>query len=400
MSFLADRMKLIKPSPTLAVAQKAAELKAQGRDVIDLGVGEPDFPTPSHIIEEAYAAMKRGETKYTTVSGTVALKKAIINKFKRENNLEYTAEEIIVSVGAKHVLFQTFFASLNPGDEVIIPAPYWVSYPDMVSFAEGTSVVVNCPDSQDFKILPSQLEAAITAKTKWLILNSPSNPTGMAYTREELKALGEVLKKHPHVYVMSDDIYEHLLFDGREFATLAEVVPELKSRTMTVNGTSKAYSMTGWRIGYAAGPKDLIKAMTTLQSQSTSNTCSIAQAATIAALEGDHSFLPERKSAFELRRNRALEIFASCPDLKCVKPQGAFYLFPNCAGVIGKKTPQGQVLNSDVDYVTYLLEEAGVAVVPGTAFGLAPYLRLSTATDMKTLEEACHRIVGATEKLS
>lgn len=399
MSLLADRMKLIKPSPTLAVAQKAAELKAQGRDVIDLGVGEPDFPTPAHIIEEAYSAMKRGETRYTAVGGTVALKKAIINKFKRENNLEYAADEIIVSVGAKHVLFQAFFASLNPGDEMIIPAPYWVSYPDMVSFAEGVPVAVDCPDSQDFKILPHQLESAITPKTKWLILNSPSNPTGMAYSREELKALGEVLKKHSHVYIMSDDIYEHLLFDGREFATIAEVVPELKSRTVTVNGMSKAYSMTGWRIGYAAGPKELIKAMTTLQSQSTSNACSIAQAGAVMALEGDHSFIPERKSAFEARRNRALKILTSCPELNCVKPQGAFYLFPNCSGVIGKKTPEGQVLNSDVDYVTYLLEEAGVAVVPGSAFGLSPYMRLSTATDMKTLEDACHRIVSATKKL-
>lgn len=400
MSLLSSRMNLIKPSPTLAVAQKAAELKAQGRDVIDLGVGEPDFPTPSHVIDEATAAMKRGETKYTAVGGTVALKKAIINKFKRENNLEYAADEIIVSVGAKHVLFQAFFASLNSGDEVIIPAPYWVSYPDMVAFAEGTPVFVNCPDVQDFKMTPAQLEAAITPKTKWVILNSPSNPTGMAYSKEELSALGEVLKKHPHVYIMSDDIYEHLLFDGRSFATIAEVVPELKSRTLTINGMSKAYSMTGWRIGYAGGPKELIKAMTTLQSQSTSNPSSISQAGAVVALEGPQDFLPERVAAFQERRDRALDILNQCTDLKCVRPEGAFYLFPNCAGVLGKKTPQGQVLQSDMDYVSYLLEEAGVAVVPGTAFGLAPYMRLSTATDLKTLEEAATRIVSATQRLS
>ncbi|MEB3702297.1 Pyridoxal phosphate-dependent aminotransferase [Candidatus Bealeia paramacronuclearis] len=399
MSLLAKRMQLIKPSPTLAVTQKAAELRAEGKDVIDLGVGEPDFPTPLHIIEEAYAAMKRGETRYTAVSGTVNLRKAICEKFRRENNLDYTPDEVIVSAGAKHVLFEAFFASLNPGDEVIIPAPYWVSYPDMVSFAEGHPVFVKCDDSQDFKITPLQLDKVITPKTKWLILNSPSNPTGMAYSKEELAALGEVLKKHPHVYIMSDDIYEHLLFEGRAFATIAQVVPELKLRTLTVNGTSKAYSMTGWRIGYAAGPKDIIKAMTTLQSQSTSNACSIAQAATIAALAGPTDFIAERTKAFQERRDRALEIFSTCPDLKCIKPQGAFYLFPNCAGVIGKKTPQGQIISTDMDYANYLLEEAGVAVVPGTAFGLSPYFRLSTATALNVLENACTRIVAATGRL-
>ena len=400
MSLLATRMQLIEPSPTLAVTQKAAELRAQGKDVIDLGVGEPDFPTPPHVIEEAAAAMKRGETKYTAVPGTVALRKAISEKFQRENGLEYAPDEIIVSVGAKHVLFQAFFASLNPGDEVIIPAPYWVSYPDMVSFAEGTPVFVPCDDAQDFKIQPHQLEKAITPHTKWLVLNSPSNPTGMAYTKDELAALGEVLKKHPHVFIISDDIYEHLLFDGREFATIAQVVPELKSRTLTVNGMSKAYSMTGWRIGYGAGPKELIKAMATLQSQSTSNACSLAQAASIAALSGDSTFIAERAKAFAARRDRALEMLSASSDLKCIKPQGAFYLFPKCEGVIGKKTPDGQVIDSDIDYANYLLEDAGVAVVPGTAFGLAPYFRLSTATSLETLEKACERIISSTKKLS
>ena len=400
MSLLATRMQLIKPSPTLAVTQKAAELRAQGKDVIDLGVGEPDFPTPPHVIEEASAAMKRGETKYTAVPGTVALRKAISEKFQRENGLEYAPDEIIVSVGAKHVLFQAFFASLNPEDEVIIPAPYWFSYQDMVSFAEGKPLFVACDDTQDFKIQPHQLEKAITPHTKWLVLNSPSNPTGMAYTKEELAALGEVLKRHPHIFIVSDDIYEHLLFDGRVFATIAQVVPELKSRTLTVNGMSKAYSMTGWRIGYGAGPKELIKAMATLQSQSTSNACSLAQAASVAALSGDSTFIAERTKAFAARRDRALEMLSASSDLKCIKPQGAFYLFPKCEGVIGKKKPGGQVIGSDIDYANYLLEDAGVAVVPGTAFGLAPYFRLSTATSLETLEKACERIVSSTKKLS
>ncbi len=392
---LADRLGRIKPSPTLAVAAKAKALKAAGRDILDLGLGEPDFDTPDFIKDAAMAAMKAGQTKYTVVDGTPELKKAIIAKFKRENNLDYTVEQISVGNGGKQILFNAILASVNPGDEVIIPAPYWVSYPDMVQFAEGTPVFVQCAEDAGFKMKPEQLEMAITAKTKWVILNSPSNPTGAAYTKAEMKALTDVLVKHPHVYVMTDDIYEHLVYDGFEFMTPAAIEPALYERTLTVNGVSKAYSMTGWRIGYAAGPKELIKAMALLQSQSTSNPSSISQAAAVAALNGDQSFLNGWRKAYTERRDLVVGKLNQVPGLSCPKPEGAFYVYASCAGCIGKETPDGKIINTDEDFVTYLLESEGVACVHGSAFGLSPYFRISYATSTKTLEDSCARIARA-----
>lgn len=399
MLVLADRLGRIKPSPTLAVAAKAKALKAAGRDILDLGLGEPDFDTPDFIKDAAVAAMKAGQTKYTVVDGTPELKKAIIAKFKRENNLDYTPEQISVGNGGKQVLFNALLASVNPGDEVIIPAPYWVSYPDMVLFAEGTPVFVACAEADGFKMKPEQLEKAITAKTKWVILNSPSNPTGAAYTKAEMKALTDILVKHPHVYVMTDDIYEHLVYDGFEFITPAALEPSLYERTLTVNGVSKAYSMTGWRIGYAAGPKELIKAMALLQSQSTSNPSSISQAAAVAALNGDQSFLNGWRKAYTERRDLVVSRLNQVPGLSCPKPEGAFYVYASCAGCIGGETPDGKVINTDEDFVTYLLESEGVACVHGSAFGLSPYFRISYATSTKTLEDACTRIARACSAL-
>lgn len=395
MAFIADRLSRIKPSPTIAVTTKAAELKAAGVDVIGLGAGEPDFDTPDNIKDAAKAALDAGKTKYTPVAGTPELRKAIVAKFKRENDLEYTIDEITVGCGGKQTLFNALFATLNPGDEVIIPAPYWVSYPDMTLMAEGVPVVVECQEENDFKITASELEAAITPKTKWVVLNSPSNPTGAAYSRAELRAIADVLLKHENVWVMSDDMYEHLVYDGFEFTTIAQVEPKLKSRTLTCNGVSKSYAMTGWRLGYAAGPVELIKAINKVQSQSSTHTSSISQAASVEALNGPQDFLKERAAVFKERRDLVVKAMNECEGLTCKMPEGAFYVYPSCAGTIGKKTPDGKVIETDTDFVTYLLESEGVAAVQGSAFGLAPYFRISYATSTEALTEACARIKRA-----
>jgi aspartate aminotransferase len=399
MSFLAARLDNIKPSPTIAVTQKARELKAAGRDVIGLGAGEPDFDTPDNIKEAAMDAIRRGETKYTDVDGTPALKQAICAKFRRENGLDYKPEQISVGTGGKQVLFNAIVATVNPGDEVIIPAPYWVSYPDIVLLAEGTPVCVPCSQNNQFKLLPEDLEAAITPKTKWLILNSPSNPTGAGYSRAELRALADVLLEHPQVWVLTDDMYEHLVYDGFEFSTIAQVEPRLYERTLTMNGVSKAYCMTGWRIGYGGGPVPLIKAMAKLQSQSTTNPSSISQAAAVAALNGPQDFIPEHNRQFKARRDLVVEMLNQAPGLHCHRPEGAFYVYPSCAGVIGKTTPQGKAIRTDEDFVTYLLEAEGVAAVHGAAFGLSPFFRISYATATETLKEACMRIQRACKAL-
>ena len=395
MSILAKRLNVIKPSPTIAVTTKAAELKAAGRDIIGLGAGEPDFDTPEFIKDAATIAMKKGDTKYTAVDGTPALKDAIVGKFKRENGLNYKRENITVGTGGKQVLYNALMASVNPGDEVIIPAPYWVSYPDMTLLAEGTPVFVKCPESNRFKLKAEDLEKAITPQTKWLILNSPSNPTGAAYTRAEMKALTDVLLKHPHVWIMTDDIYEHLTYDGFEFTTVAQVEPKLIDRTLTVNGVSKAYAMTGWRIGYAAGPKELIKAIAVIQSQSTSNPSSISQAAAVAALNGDQSFLTGWIDIYQKRRDLVVGMLNKAEGITCPTPEGAFYVYASCAGCIGKETPDGKIIGNDTDFVSYLLESVGVACVQGEAFGLSPYFRISYATSDKALEDACGRIQKA-----
>ena len=367
--------------------------------MFSLGAGEPDFDTPDNIKYAAIKAIVAGDTKYTPVDGTPALKKAIIAKFKRENGLDYALDQINVGVGGKQVLYNALMATLNPGDEVIIPAPYWVSYPDMVELAEGTPVPVVGPADKGFKLQPADLEAAITPKTKWLILNSPSNPSGAAYTRAELKALTDVLMRHPHVWVMSDDMYEHLVYDGFEFTTPAQVEPGLYNRTLTVNGVSKSYAMTGWRIGYAGGPKELIKAMAMVQSQSTSNPTSISQAAAVEALNGQQGFIKERGEIFRQRRDLVVAMLNEAPGLYCHKPEGAFYVYPSCAGTIGKTTPDGKVIKSDDDFVTYILEAEGVAAVQGSAFGLSPFFRISYATSTEILTEACARIKKACEAL-
>lgn len=392
MSFLADRLSRIKPSPTIAVTSKARALKAAGRDVIGLGAGEPDFDTPENIRAAGIRAIEGGQTRYTDVDGTPELKKAICAKFLRENGLTYTPDQVTVGVGGKQVLYNALMATLNAGDEVIIPAPYWVSYPDMVLLAEGTPVSVACPAENGFKLLPADLEAAITPKTKWLILNSPSNPTGAAYTADELKALGAVLLRHAHVYIMTDDMYEHLVYDDFKFTTIAQVVPELYDRTLTVNGVSKSYSMTGWRIGYAAGPKALIKAMGVIQSQSTSNPTSISQAAAVEALNGPQDFIKERAAVFQKRRDLVVSMLNQASGLHCPNPEGAFYVYPSCAGTIGKTAPTGKVIETDEDFASELLEAEGVAVVHGAAFGLSPFFRISYATSTDVLEEACTRI--------
>ncbi|MDX2102365.1 MAG: pyridoxal phosphate-dependent aminotransferase [Alphaproteobacteria bacterium] len=392
MAFLADRLDRIQPSPTIAVTSKARALKAAGRDVIGLGAGEPDFDTPAHICAAAKAAIDAGDTRYTDVDGTPALKDAIIQKFQRENGLTYTRDQITVGTGGKQVLYNALMATLNPGDEVIIPAPYWVSYPDMVNLAEGTPVTVACGANAGFKLTAEALAQAITPKTKWLILNSPSNPTGAGYTEAELRALADVLLQHPQVWVMTDDMYEHLAYDDWRFKTIAQVEPRLFDRTLTCNGVSKAYSMTGWRIGYAGGPASLIKAIAKLQSQSTSNPSSVSQAAAVAALTGDLSFLGERNTIFQQRRDVVVAMLNEAKGLHCLVPNGAFYVYPSCAGVIGKRTPAGKVIATDSDFVTELLEAEGVAAVQGTAFGLSPYFRISYATSTDALTEACTRI--------
>ncbi len=399
MAFLADRLDRIKPSPTIAVTMKARELKAQGRDVIGLGAGEPDFDTPENIKQAAIKAINSGDTKYTNVDGTDALKKAIIAKFKRENNLDYKIDQITVGTGGKQVLYNALVATVNPGDEVIIPAPYWVSYPDIVHLAEGTPVFVECGQNHQFKLQPEMLEAAITPKTKWLILNSPSNPTGAAYTAKELRAIADVLLKHPHVWVLTDDMYEHLVYDNFKFATIAEVEPKLYDRTLTMNGVSKSYCMTGWRIGYAGGPANLIKAIAKIQSQSTSNPSSVSQAAAVEALNGPQDFIAKHNVSFKERRDMVVEMLNKAPGLHCHKPEGAFYVYPSCAGVVGKMTPEGKRIATDDDFVTYLLEAEGVAAVQGSAFGLSPHFRISYATSTEALKEACSRIIRACEKL-
>ncbi|MCW5752619.1 MAG: pyridoxal phosphate-dependent aminotransferase, partial [Alphaproteobacteria bacterium] len=382
----------IKPSPTIAVTTKAAELKAAGRDVIGLGAGEPDFDTPENIKAAGKAAIDRGDTKYTAVDGTPALKKAICGKFKRENGLDYEPGQITVSSGGKQVIFNALLATLDPGDEVIIPTPYWVSYPDIVLFAGGRPVFVETRAEQGFKMQPEQLERAITPRTKWLIMNSPSNPTGAAYNSTEMKRLTDVLVRHPHVWILTDDMYEHLVYDNFVFVTPAQIEPRLYERTLTMNGVSKAYSMTGWRIGYAGGPKELIKAMGMLQSQSTSNPCSISQAASVEALNGPQDFIRERAAAFQKRRDLVVAMLNRAPGIHCPKPEGAFYVYPSCAGTIGKTAPSGKVIGNDLDFVNELLEAEGVAVVHGEAFGLSPHFRISYATSTEALTQACTRI--------
>lgn len=399
MQLLGHLLHAVKPSPTLAITRQAAELRRRGVDVISLSAGEPDFPTPDHINAAAKAAIDAGQTRYTDVDGTPELKAAIVRKFQRENGVTYDTSEISVGTGGKQVLINALLATLNPGDEVIIPAPYWVSYPDMVRLAGGTPVEVSCPAVQHFKITAAQLQKAITARTKWVILNSPSNPTGAGYSATELKELGAVLLGHPQVYVLTDDMYEHLSYDGWVFSTMASQVPALRDRVLTVNGVSKAYSMTGWRIGYAGGPKDLIAAMATIQSQTTSNPCAISQAAAVAALDGPIDFLAERNEVFRERRDLCLDAFNDTPGLMCRRPEGAFYLFPSCAGLIGRKTPAGVELTNDVEVSRYLLEAARVAVVPGSAFGLEGYFRISFATSTAVLEHACSRIRQACDQL-
>ncbi|MBU6206173.1 MAG: pyridoxal phosphate-dependent aminotransferase [Alphaproteobacteria bacterium] len=385
----------IQPSATLAMTSRVLELKAKGVDVIGLSAGEPDFDTPDFVKEAAIEAIRNGQTKYTNVDGTAELKAAIAAKFKRDNGLDYAPAQISVNVGGKHTLFNALVATVNPGDEVIIPAPYWVSYPDIVNFAGGTPVIVKASAAQNYKISAEQLEAAITPRTKWLLLNSPSNPTGGAYTEAELNALGEVLRRHPHVWVMADDMYEHIVYDGFTFTTIAQVCPDLYERVLTVNGCSKAYSMTGWRIGFAGGPAWLIKAMAKLQSQSTSNPCSIAQAAATAALNGDQSFLVERNAAFKSRRDLVISMLNQVNGMHCPTPEGAFYVYPDVSGLIGKTTPDGKVITNDAALIDYFLDSAQVAAVHGGAFGLEPAFRISYATSEVILTEACTRIQRA-----
>jgi aspartate aminotransferase len=392
MGFLSDALSRIKPSATIVITQKARDLKAQGRDVISLSVGEPDFDTPDNIKEAAMAAIRRGETKYTPVSGIVPLREAIARKFKRENGLDYRPSQTIVGTGGKQVIYNALLATLNPGDEVIVPTPYWVSYPEMVGLCGGTAVFVDTTMEHNFKLQAEPLERAITPKTKWIILNSPSNPSGAAYSREEMKAITDVLMRHPHVWVLTDDMYEHLTYGDFEFVTPAQVEPGLYDRTLTMNGVSKAYAMTGWRIGYAAGPEQLIKAMDFVQGQQTSGACSIAQWAAVEALEGPQDHLPRFKKAFEERRDLVVSMLNQSKYIKCPMPEGAFYVYPSCAEAMGKTTPSGKVLRTDEDFVSELLEAEGVAAVHGSAFGLGPNFRISYATSNAALEDACNRI--------
>jgi aspartate aminotransferase len=392
VSILAKRLSVVKPSPTIAITTKAAELKAAGKDVIGLSAGEPDFDTPDHIKAAAKDAIDRGETKYTPSQGTPALRKAIVDKFKRENNLTYTTDQVTIGVGGKQVIFNAFFASVQEGDEVIVPAPYWVSYPDIVLMCGGTPVFVPCGENHGFKLDAESLDKAITPKTKWVVLNSPSNPTGAAYTAADLKKLADVLLRHPHVWVMTDDMYEHLTYDGFKFATICEVEPKLMDRTLTMNGVSKAYSMTGWRMGYACGPVSLIKAMNMVQSQSATHPTSFVQTGTVAALNGPLGFLADRNKVFKERRDLVVKMLNDAAGITCLTPEGAFYVYPSCAGTIGKTTAKGKVIKTDDDFVTLLLEDEGVAAVPGSAFGLSPYFRISYATKTELLTDACTRI--------
>jgi aspartate aminotransferase len=392
MAFLADALSRIKPSATIAVTQMARELKAQGKDVISLSVGEPDFDTPQNIKDAAVAAIARGETKYTPVAGIPELRKAIADKFKRENGLDYKPEQVIVGTGGKQILFNAFMATINPGDEVVIPAPFWVSYPEMIALCGGTPVFVETTIENNFKLTAEQLDKAITPKTKWFMFNSPSNPSGAAYSKEELKALTDVLLKHPHVWVLTDDMYEHLVFGDFVYYTPAQVEPALYDRTLTMNGVSKAYAMTGWRIGYAAGPLPLIKAMDMIQGQQTSGACSVAQWAAVEALNGPQDFITESKKAFEERRDLVVSMLNQASGIVCPKPEGAFYVYPSCAALIGKTAPSGKVIETDEDFVMELLATEGVATVHGSSFGLGPNFRVSYATSNAKLEEACSRI--------
>ena len=391
MSIVSNNLKRIKPSPTLAVNQKARELKAAGKDVISLGAGEPDFDTPDNIKQAAIRAINEGDTKYTAVDGTPVLKDAIIKKFKRENNLEYQADQITVGAGGKHVIYNAMVATLNEGDEVVIPAPYWVSYPDIVLLAGGTPIILECNEKQGFKINASELEKYITKKTKWIILNSPSNPTGACYSESDIREIAKVLIKHPHVYILSDDIYEHVAYEGFKFFTIAQIT-ELKERVLTMNGVSKAYSMTGWRIGYAAGPKEIIKAIAKIQSQSTTNPSSISQAAAVEALNGTQDFIKERATSFQERRDFVVKALNETDGIECLNPDGAFYVFPSCKGLIGKKDSSGKEIKTDTDFVQSLLENSGVAVVQGSAFGLEGFFRISYATSMGNLKKALEKI--------
>ncbi|MGE0717578.1 MAG: pyridoxal phosphate-dependent aminotransferase [Alphaproteobacteria bacterium] len=399
MGLIAERLARIKPSPTIAVTTKAQELKAAGRDVIGLGAGEPDFDTPPNIRAAGIRAIDTGDTRYTAVDGTPALKKAICAKFKRENGLDYKPSQVTVGTGGKQVIYNALMATLDPGDEVVIPAPYWVSYPDMVLLAEGKPVFVPCPQNNGFRMRAEDFEAAITPKTKWVILNSPSNPTGAAYSHADMKALTDVLMRHPQVHVLTDDMYEHLMYDGFEFVTPAQVEPGLYDRTLTLNGVSKAYCMTGWRIGYAAGPEKLIKAMAVIQSQSTSNPSSISQAAAVEALNGPQDFIPKNNAVFQERRDLVVSMLNKAPGIFCPRPEGAFYVYPSCAGTIGKTTQSGKRITNDTDFTTALLEQEGVAVVQGEAFGLSPHFRISYATATETLRDACQRIIRFCESL-
>ena len=398
MSIISDSLKRIKPSPTIAVTQKAKELKAAGKDVIGLGAGEPDFDTPDNIKKAAIDAIQAGDTKYTAVDGTKDLKEAIVKKFKRENNLNYTIDQITVGAGGKHVIYNLMMATLNKGDEVIIPAPYWVSYPDIVLLAGANPIVIECSEDQGFKLSAKDLEAKITNNTKWLILNSPSNPTGACYSEQEIKNLSQVLKRNPHVNILSDDIYEHITYDDFKFFTIAQI-PEIKNKVITMNGVSKSYAMTGWRIGYAAGDKDIIKAIAKIQSQSTTNPSSISQAAAVEALNGKQDFIPVRAKAFQERRDFVVNSLNAIEGISCLKPQGAFYVFPNCKGLIGKKDKSGKKITNDTEFVQSLLENNDVAVVQGSAFGLEGFFRISYATSMEKLEIAMKRIKSFCESL-
>jgi len=398
MSIISDSLKRIKPSPTIAVTQKAKELKAAGKDVIGLGAGEPDFDTPDNIKKAAINAIKAGDTKYTAVDGTKELKEAIVKKFKRENNLNYKTDQITVGAGGKHVIYNLMMATLNKGDEVIIPAPYWVSYPDIVLLAGANPIVIECSEEQGFKLSAKDLEAKITNNTKWLILNSPSNPTGACYSELEIKNLSQVLKRNPHVNILSDDIYEHIVYDDFKFFTIAQI-PEIKNKVITMNGVSKSYAMTGWRIGYAAGDKDIIKAIAKIQSQSTTNPSSISQAAAVEALNGKQDFISIRANAFQERRDFVVNSLNAIEGISCLKPAGAFYVFPNCKGLIGKKDKSGKKITNDTEFVQSLLENNDVAVVQGSAFGLEGFFRISYATSMEKLEIAMKRIKSFCESL-
>jgi len=399
MNFIADRLKRIKPSMTVGINVKANALRAEGKDVLVLAAGEPDFDTPLNIRKAAVTAMEEGQTRYVPGKGTPALQKAIQSKFLKDNNLNYNLDEIIVGVGGKHIIYNAMMATINPEDEVIIPAPFWVSYPDIVLLAEGKPVIVPCPEDQNFKLTADQLEKSITDKTKWLMLNSPSNPTGSLYSKQELQKLADVLLRYPQVLIMSDDIYEKVIYDDLEFSTIASVEPKLKDRCLTLNGVSKSYCMTGWRLGYCGAPKEIIAAMNKIQSQSTTSTSSISMAASVEALNGSQDFIDKHNQAFVRRRDLVVNLLNQIDGLSCLTPQGAFYVYPSCAGVIGKQTPEGKKISNDEDFMSYLLESEGIAGVHGAAFGLSPYFRLSYATSDEILKDACARIKRACDQL-